>query len=237
MSSLFNEPALGLYSKSMTCPSCKSSYKTMKVRSRFATPSTIDSDFCPHYKDGSLNPNYYYINVCPECGFSYSDEFSQELTVKVKDNISKRLSNKWERRDFGKLRDVNQAIETYKLAIYSGTIVNEKHAVMGGLCLRLAWIFRELCQQEEEKRFLSLALNEFEDSYVHSDFPGTSLSEMKVLFLAGELNRRLGKLQEAINYFAKTIEHPNHSQERRILLLAREQWSLTAEEYRRHKKD
>ncbi|MHB1651552.1 MAG: DUF2225 domain-containing protein [Desulfitobacteriaceae bacterium] len=233
MSRVFNEPASGLYSINVTCLSCGNSFKTLKVRSRFATPQTIESDFCAHYKEGGLNPNHYFVNVCIECGFSFTEEFSQEVSQSVKALITKQISAKWEKRDFGKLRDSNQAIESYKLAVYSATLKKEKHAVLGGLCLRLAWAYREQNNHELEERFLHLALKEFEDSYVHSDFAGTSFSEMKVLYLAGELNRRLGQFQQAINYFSKVIEHPNRSQERRLLVLAREQWSIAAEEYRK----
>lgn len=228
----YQEPALAVYARNVICPLCGHHFKTMKVRSRFATPQIIDSDFCPHYKKGSLNPNHYYINVCPECGFAFSEEFSREFSRQAKEKVAERITAKWGKRDFGKLRDLNQAIESYKLAIYSGNLKKEKHAIQGEICLRLAWIYRDEKNQEEE-RFLRLALEQLEDSYVHSDFAGTSLSEMKVLYLAGELNRRLGQYQQAIGYFAKIIEHPNREQERRILNLTREQWRLTTEEYRK----
>lgn len=232
MSGPFQEPTSPMYEKNVVCPLCGHQFKTMKVRSRFATPQTIDSDFCPHYKPGSLNPNYYYVSVCLECGFAFSDEFSQEFSRQAKEEIAQKITARWGKRDFGKMRDLSQAIESYKLAIFSASLKREKHAIQGELCLRLAWIYRDE-KSDDEERFLQLALGQIEESYVHSDFIGTSLSEMKVLYLAGELNLRLGQYQQAIGYFSKIVEHPNRSQERRILYLTRQQWSVTTEAYRK----
>ncbi|KLU62977.1 hypothetical protein CEB3_c06400 [Peptococcaceae bacterium CEB3] len=222
------EPMPAMYAQSVTCPFCDHRFKTMKVRSRRATPQIIDSDFCPHYQVGGLNPNHYHISVCPECGFAFSQDFTDDFPPQAKEEIRKQISAKWERRDFGQIRDLKQVIESYKLAIYSAALKGEKHAIQGEICQRLAWVYREE-ENEEEGRFLRLALAQLEDSYKHSDFVGTPLSEMKVLYLAGELHRRLGQYPQAIAYFAKIAEHPNRSHERGILNLARQQWRATAE--------
>lgn len=226
---------LALYPRRMRCLLCGHEFSTLKVRSRMAAPYALDSDFCPHYREGTINPNWYYVNVCPECGFAFTEKFAKEFSVEAKAQIKLKISARWEKRDFGRIRDEQQAIESFKLAIFAATLKKEKHALLGGLCLRLAWIYRENKNKGEEERFLRLAAGEMAEAYVQSDFAGTSFSEMQVLYLAGELNRRLGHYQEAINYFAKVAEHPNRNNERRILNLAREQWSLTTEEYRRNK--
>lgn len=228
-------PGLALYSKTAHCLLCGHEFSTMRVRSRMAAPYAIDSDFCPHYKEGTINPNWYYVNVCPECGFAFTEEFAKEFSFEAKAQIKLKICSRWEKRDFGLTRDEQQAIESYKLAILAATLKKEKHALLGGLCLRLAWIFRDNQKTEEEERFLRLALSEMEEAYVQSDFVGTSLSEMQVLYLAAELHRRLGHYQEAVNYFSKVTEHPNRNNERRILNLAREQWALATEAYRKQK--
>lgn len=228
-------PGLALYAKTAHCPLCEHEFSTMKVRSRMAAPYAIDSDFCPHYREGTINPNYYYVNVCPECGFAFTEEFSKEFSVQAKAQIKLKIEAKWEKRDFGQNRDELQAIESFKLAIVAATLKKEKHALIGSLCLRLAWIYRVAHKNDEEDRFLRLAMTEMEQAYVQSDFAGTAMSEMQVLYLAAELHRRLGDYQEAINYFAKVTAHPNRNNERRILTLAREQWAATTEAFRNKK--
>ncbi|AFM42587.1 hypothetical protein Desaci_3706 [Desulfosporosinus acidiphilus SJ4] len=220
------------YEKEVDCPCCGHKFHTLRVRSRFAAPYKIDSDFCPHFKDGTPNPHFYYVRVCPECGFAFTDEFSKSFPSGTKEIINAKISYEWKKQDFGQLRDAHKAIESLKLAIYSATLKKEKHAVLAGLCLRLAWIYRTEDKLEEESRFLKLALQEYEASYTYSDFNGTSMSELRVLFLIGELYRRLGQYTKAISYFSKIVEHPMRDEEPKILNMARTQWQITVEENR-----
>jgi len=224
-----------LYDKEVKCLFCNQKFLTKKVRSRAAVPYQIDSDFCPRYKEGVENPNYYYVSVCPECGFAFSNEFSPELKPRIKDQIQKNLASKWEKRDFSHHRDGNQAIASLKLALYSATLKEEKHTVLGSICLRLAWVYRDREEREEEERFLKLALTEFDRGFMESDFNGTSMTEMKILYMIGEINRRLGNYQQDINYFAKVIEHPQKADDQKTVNFARQQWSITIEEHRKAK--
>lgn len=229
------------YEKKIPCLFCGKEFTTLRVRSRYSRPTKIDSDFCPHYPPGTHNPHYYYVNVCPECGFAFSEEFSPQFPVSTKEIIKVKILSPWEKRkqeqrDYCHTRDLQQALDSYKLAIYAGTLKKEKHAAMAGLCLRLAWIYRTQNIPDQEQRFLQLALQEYEESYQLSDFAGTSMSEMKTLFIIGELSRRLGDYHKAISYFSKVIQHPNKDDEIKMVNLAREQWALTVEENRRQGK-
>lgn len=227
------------YERNITCIYCTESFNTYKLRSRFTVPYQIDSDFCQHFREKMLNPYYYYINVCPHCGYAFSEEFSSWFPKGSRELIGAQMKEQWEKRDLCKLRDLQQAINSYKLAIYAGSLKKEKHGVMGGLCLRLAWIYRLENNTEQEQRFLGLALREFEESYLISDFINSSLSELNTLYFCGELNRRLGDLPKAISYFTKIFEHPDRDEERKMLYMAREQWKITVEEnrLRQEKKD
>ena len=124
-----------------------------------------------------------------------------------------------------------QALETYKLAILAGSLKQEKNTVLAGLCLRLAWLYRtEVSNTDQEMRFMGLALKAYEEAYVHSDFSGTSMSEIKVLFMIGELCRRLGQYPKAVSYFSKVIQHEGAKGEQKIVNMAREQWREAKEE-------
>ena len=233
--------ALGpFYEKKLTCLYCNKDFTTLRVRSRASVPYKIDSDFCPHYRAGSHNPHFYYVNVCPECGFAFSEEFSSHFPPGSKEILRVKIVIPWgkrEQKDFCHTRDLQQAIDSYKLAIYAGSLKQEKHAALAGLCLRLAWIYRTENNPEQEQRFTALALKEYEDSYLYSDFNGTSMSEMKVLFIIGELSRRLGDYAKAIAHFAKVIDHPNRNDEIKMVNMAREQWVITVEQHREQRKN
>ena len=220
------------YEKKITCVFCGKAFNTLRVRSRFAIAYQIDSDFCPHYRAGNYNPHHYFVNVCPECGFAFSEEFSDQFPIGSKEVISVQITGHWTKRDFGQVRDIQQALESYKLAILAGSLKKEKNAILAGLCLRLAWIYRTENNLEQEKRFQSLALKAYEESYIVSDFIGTAMSELKVMFMIGELSRRLGQYNKAVSYFSKIIQRKNAKDEQKMVTKAQEQWRATMEEYR-----
>lgn len=221
------------YGKKMTCPFCQTGFSTYRVRSRAAVPAVIDSDFCAHYRDKNVNPIYYTVSVCPECGYAFTEEFSSDFPAGTRDAIQKLVTEKWEKRSYDGVRDPVRAIAAYKLAILSATLKREKHIVMGNLCLRLAWVYRIEEEAEQEERFLRLALDEYEKSYLASDFTSTSITEIRLLFLLGEISRRVKDYQKAISYFSKIVEHRNKNVELKIVNRAREQWTATIEEYRK----
>ena len=121
------------------------------------------------------------------------------------------------------------------LSILAGSLKKEKNSVMAGLSLRLAWLYRGEDIVDQEKRFLALALKGYEESFLYSDFTGTSMSELKVLFMVGELSRRLGQYDKAVMYFSKIIQHKEANEEPKIVNLARKQWQETTEDKRRKK--
>lgn len=219
------------YEKKMTCLLCGKSFNTLRVRSRFSIPYKIDSDFCPHYREGNQNPHFYFINVCPECGFAFSEEFSDYFPSGSREAILSQIG-RWTKRDFGQVRDIHQALDAIKLAILAGSLKKEKNTILAGLCLRLAWLYRYENNLEQEKRFLSLAVDSYQQAFVHSDFVGTSMSELQVLFMIGELNRRLGQYTNAVTYFSKIIQHKDAKDEPKIVNKAREQWKTAMEEKR-----
>ena len=68
-------------------------------------------------------------------------------------------------RSFGAERDIDEAIETYKLAYLSAMLKKKKQLSIAGLTLRIAWFYRDKGEQEEEKRFLTIATKFIHDSY------------------------------------------------------------------------
>lgn len=218
-----------LYDKKIACPVCTQAYNTKKIRSRFIRIEKVEDDFFTHYKDKLLNPIFYEIYVCPKCGYSFADTFSKSISSAALDNIKRQISDNWKERDYSGERTIEQAVEVYKLALLSGSLKKEKSIVVAGLCLRLAWLYRMLEKEDQEIRFLALALENYVSSYIESDYVGTQMTEMRLLYLIGELSRRTGKRNEAVKYFSKVIGHKNRSVETKLVEMAREQWYLVRE--------
>lgn len=226
-----------LYDKKVHCLFCEKAFTTKKVRSRYIKPTRVDSDFCPIFTYGDPNPLYYYVMICPQCGFSFTEDFADYFSQATRDRINKEIANKMDKNtDYCGARDFDKAIRTYKLGIYFAQLANEKHIVFAHICLRLAWTYRGKDNTEEEFRFLKLALNEYEKTFMNSDFDPEKIPELQVLYMIGELNRRLGNYSEAVKYYSTVTEHDDRSRYMKYVNLAREQWKLAVEEYKKDKK-
>jgi uncharacterized protein len=212
-----------LYDKSLICTLCQKTFTSKKIRSRFAKISEYDTDFCPIYKD-ETNALFYTINVCPHCGYSSSDEFSKYFPPTTKKTIEDKVCSIWVPQDFGEKRTVDDAIKTYKLAAYCGGLKKEKHITSAGVFLRLAWLYRLKKEGDQEMRFMKLARKQYMDSYSTDDFKGTQMSELRILYLIGELSQRVSDTPAAIKHFSLVIERQKNSIEPKIIEMARDRW-------------
>ncbi|PMC40611.1 DUF2225 domain-containing protein [Bacillus sp. UMB0899] len=220
-----------LYDRKVECKICESTFLTKKVRSRFIRAHQHDTDFCSFYTSTNINPLLYYVSVCPTCGFSTSEECTDYFPPMSKDLIQQKICDKWNSKDYGQERTLDMAISSYKLAIYCATIKKEKHIALGGLYLRLAWLYRtERVNPQEEQRFLRLALDEYIQSYSVGDFSDTSFSETRLLYLIGDLSRRVKLEGQAIRYFSRVIEKQKETIEKGIVQMAKDRWSEMREE-------
>ncbi|WP_285768365.1 DUF2225 domain-containing protein [Peribacillus sp. SI8-4] len=221
-----------LYDKSMECLLCKQTSTTKKVRSRFVKVAKYETDFCPIYTDSSINALYYTIFVCPHCGFSYTEDFSRYFPPATKEAIEEKVSSRWFPQHFSNERSIHDAINTYKLASYCGALKKEKHIILAGIHLRIAWLYRITQNAKQEERFLRFALMEYEASYSTGDFIGTRATEAKILYLAGDISRRMGNDKAAIKYFSLVFERQKNARETSLIQMARDRFQEIKHEQR-----
>jgi uncharacterized protein len=221
------------YQKKIECLHCKNLFNSTKIRTRFIKLSHHDTDFRPVYKNEQINPLLYNVNVCPECGFSFTDNFTKFIVPAIKQEIQEKLTDQWKKQDFGGNRSIAEAINTYKLAVLSAVLKREKSITLAGLYLRTAWLYRAIENKEQESRFTTLALNEYINSYMIDDFSGTGMSETKILYLIAELQLRQQRFREAASYFSKVLATQKNSVEPRIIEMARERWHEMRDDYKK----
>ncbi|MFD6443430.1 DUF2225 domain-containing protein [Peribacillus sp. NPDC060186] len=68
--------------------------------------------------------------------------------------MEEKISSQWIPHHFNDERSIKDAINTYKLASYCGSLKKEKHIILAGIHLRIAWLYRNNQTSEQEKRFL-----------------------------------------------------------------------------------
>ncbi|SHJ84501.1 DUF2225 domain-containing protein [Paramaledivibacter caminithermalis] len=229
-----NEALEILYEKSVQCPVCNNSFKTKKVRTSAIRMARRDSDFCPYYE--GENPLFYGVFICHRCGYAALEGEFTKLNSEDKEKIVKLITAKWYPRSYGGRRNLDEAIEAYKLALVCCNILGVKDSVLGKISLRLSWFYRYKKNAELERKFTEFTVNFFEKAYTGERVNNDEYDEIATLYLLGELNRRIGKYSEAIMWFDKTLSNPQIKKKRHIELKAREQWSIAREQYKKQKK-
>jgi uncharacterized protein (DUF2225 family) len=190
-----------LYQIKVKCICCQASYQTSRVRPSFKRALKTDSDFCSYYK--TINPDFYVVRVCPDCGFAATENFSEKLSEKQKTAYYEKMGNQWKYRDYGMVRGENVAMECYKLSLLTAQAIGEKDRVIAALLHHIAWLYRYEGKKEQEDRFLKFA----RDAYVRVYETETdSLSNARLMFLIGDLNRRLGDFHTAVKWFGRVIQ-------------------------------
>jgi uncharacterized protein (DUF2225 family) len=215
-----------LYDKKVKCPVCNNEFTTKKVRVSKLRFIKQDTDFMPYYD--KENPIKYNIFICPNCGYAATEDKFDSIPKRKKDIVLKEITLKWNKRNFGDKRTIEQAIETYKLAIYIGQLLDYSSVELGLLTLNLAWLFRLKGDEKQEMRFLRLTKSFFEDAYHKESLSNANMDEIKLAYLIGEINRRLGDKGQSVKWFNKVVtSHDNTNPA--IKNMAIEQWRLAKE--------
>lgn len=213
-----------LYSIKVNCVCCEQSFQTSRVRPSFRKPVRTESDFCIHYK--LHNPDYYVVRVCPYCGYAFTENFSETMTPRTKELYYEKLGKNWNGLDLTGERDWNGAMQTYKLALVCAQIKGEKDRVVAGLLHHIAWLYRYKDNNEQEARFLQFAL----DAYIKVfEVEGEDVNNARLMYLIGELNRRLGNYQKAVLWFGRVI-NDKKIMDSAMIRACREQWVQTRED-------
>ncbi|WP_238546029.1 DUF2225 domain-containing protein [Tumebacillus flagellatus] len=213
----------GLYDRKVRCPLCEATYNTKKVLTRAVKVKETQGDFFARY--AGPNPVHYLVNVCTLCGFSFLEKTQPKITPLRRQTYLDEVASRWNSRDLCGLRDVKQAVTAFKLAIVCAQYVGEPSRTIGGLCLHLAWLYRELQDRENERRFMQNALDFYIDCYEHDSRLN---DEGKMPYLIGELARRLGDDKLAVLYFNQVTSDRTTAE--KYIKLARTQWALLRED-------
>lgn len=211
-----------IYDKSFKCPVCGSDFKNPSVKTGRARLISKDTDLMPKYEP--INPLFYDVVLCPKCGYAamskYFDKIKQSQASLVREKISPRYIAK----SYPTIYDVDTAIERYKLSLLNSLVKNGKTSEKAYTCLKIAWLYRIKEDNSEEVKFLEQAFQGFKDAYVKESFPICSMDSYTLMYLLGELSRRLNNTDEALKWLSQVIVSPNVNP--RLKELARDQKDL-----------
>jgi len=210
-----------LFSVEKDCPVCKEKFQVTRVRSRLVMIKQ-DSDFCSYYEN--VNPYYYTVWMCPHCGYAAQDTHFDKISPAAAEKVRKFFEDRNVQIDLTGTRSREQAIVSYQLAIFCAELTSSPASRSAGLYLRLGWLYREAGQVEEEKTVLLKTVDYYEKALAKESMPIGPMTELTILYLIGDLLRRVGSNEKALLYLSQVVSSPQARKEKRIADLARDVW-------------
>ncbi|WP_243154776.1 DUF2225 domain-containing protein [Clostridium thermarum] len=214
-----------LYDKEVTCPVCNTKFKARAVKISAPRMVTKDSDFFIRY--ANINPYYYDVWLCNSCGYAAMKRDFEHIKEYNFQRIRENITSRWRGKNYPEFYDVDIAIERYKLSLLNYIAINAKDSSKAMNCLKIAWMYRLKEDSENEKAFLTQALEGLESAYFGEDFPIYGMDKFSTMYLIGELSRRIGNNKKAMLWFSKVITTPAVNQ--KLKELARDQKDLIKE--------
>ncbi|MGL4741206.1 MAG: DUF2225 domain-containing protein [Sarcina sp.] len=192
-----------LFDKTIYCPVCENLFKARTIRAKTARILEKDSDFFLRYK--TINPYFYDVLICPSCGYSALKIDFDKIHDKQKELVKIYITPRWNHKNFLDIYDINVALERYKLALITASTINKKNSTKAMICLKIAWMYRLLEDSKSEQIFLEKALSNFELAFFNEQLPVYEMQKTTLLYLIGELHRRLGNLDIALKNFSEVL--------------------------------
>lgn len=213
-----------LYSIKVICCNCEHEFSTSRVRPSLKKAIRRDADFCSYYKNE--NPDYYVVRVCPSCGFASTENSADKLADWQRKSFSDQVGKRWISRDFGEKRDWEAALETYKLALICAQSIKDKDRIIASLLHHIAWMYRYKGDTAQEQRFLRYSLDMYVKVFENDGIGG---NDARLMYLIGELYRRIGEFGNAVKWFSRLINDQKIT-DAAMIRAAREQWAILREQ-------
>jgi uncharacterized protein len=192
-----------IYDKTITCPVCGKTSKNKAVKKSVYKITHRDSDSMIHYS--GVNPSFYEVIYCSECGYTALPQYFIKATEKTKRLVSTNITPKWTKPTYPEFFDVYYAIKQMKLALHNAFIKEALNSEIGLICLKLSWLYRLISDIDNEKRFQEQTINSFENAYMKEKSQYIGIDEFTMQYLIGELYRRLENNDKALLYFSNIL--------------------------------
>ncbi len=213
-----------LFEKTFDCPVCKSKFKSLQPKQGSIKVLERDTDLSATYAD--FNPTYYGVVLCEECGFAaFSSSFADLPFLELKE-IENNVTSAWKKRDFPKVRTVDNAIAIHKIAYVNYITRKNKPSDAAKCALRISWFLREKGNNDESEKFQGEALKQYKKAYVEENLDLDPDYRTTVYYLIGELSRRQDDYNEAVKWYREAIISNRNGKNLKIERLAEDQMEV-----------
>lgn len=198
-----------LYDKSYTCTVCNRPFKAKAVKVGKNQVVSIDSDLYTRYS--LVNPILYDVLVCPNCGYAAVSKSFDTLLPKQKEWIKSQICNSYKDPNYSEYPTIEEAIHKHKMALLTCMIKKGKTGEQAYIALHIAWLYRDLDDEQNEISFLKRAYEGFDEAIAKERFPILGLDDITVMYILADIAYRLGLFDSAKKYLATVITSPNIS--------------------------
>jgi uncharacterized protein (DUF2225 family) len=204
--------AHALYAKTVTCPLCEGSFSAQIVRPNKDRPVKQETDFHQTY-ESKFNPYDYEPWVCPTDLYaglppdftSLSDDQRERISIAIPELVQTEWGGA--RPDFSGERTLALRQQALQIALSVSRVRAAAPLRAAAILHRLAWCARERGDSAAEQSWLAEALAAY--SSAHEQSAGASpKDELRIEYLCGELELRLGNRTRAYTRFAQALLHP-----------------------------
>jgi uncharacterized protein (DUF2225 family) len=192
-----------LYLKSFKCPVCYKNFHSTQAQRRRLRLTSSEMDLRAVYVP--LDPMYYDVLICSFCGYAAMQETFEKITPKQKDRVKENITSKFRPKEYPLILSTEQAIERYKLALLNALIKDVKNSEKGYLCLKIAWLYRDMKDEKNELIFIENAHKGFAEALSKESLPVFGMDDTTLMYIVGELSRRLGRHNEALKLMSDVI--------------------------------
>jgi uncharacterized protein (DUF2225 family) len=216
-----------VYPKPLTCPACGTRFTALVVHVQKDQPVARTSDFHQSYRP-PFNPYDYEVWVCPNDLYAALPADFGKLSELQRPRVAEVVAGvvaDWggERPDFNVDRTFELRERSLLLAAGLYRMRGASPLRLAAVLHRLAWCARERGDVESELRWLAQALHAYSLAYHQTDMENPK-TVLRVLYLCGELNARLGDLKASVRWFSEGLRHPSIKDHPHWERMLREQW-------------
>lgn len=199
-----------LWNKKLSCPFCNGEFETTRLRASAIRITDKHSDFGSVFE--GYSPYIYSISACPHCSIAARNEEFEKFNAAYEPKlmeVSKKLkgnAGKHEAFQLGELT-AEQSVKRHELAITMHKYrAHSDPGELAGLYMHIAWIYRSQGSAEPERKAMASAVLAYQELYEKGSKLPEKLGEPGILYLIGELNRRIGNVREGRQYFSRALQ-------------------------------
>ena len=192
-----------LYDKTFECPCCEKEFKARVVRKNKARIESVDIDLKNNYVP--IQPDYYDVIMCEHCGYaSVASKFNQ-ITDRQVEMIKENITKKYVHKKYPSVYDIDTALERFKIALLNAMAKKAKSGEKALLCLKIAWIYRDKNDKQNEMNYLRSAYEGFTHAFTNETFPIFGMDENTIMYLLSALAYKMGDYEESKRTLGKLL--------------------------------